>query len=259
MKKPKAFVRTLWGIHDHKGRRYYKRRSKIDSDIRFLLHNKYDPHFVTYVFGTDNYKYLTDQGFECVLVDKRPIIWDMDKEQFRHKLEAFKCGMEEHNQIVFLDWDCLPVKRIPHNFWKTLKSKGDFQAILRMYHRTKAQWRRKDRRKIPCASFVYFGDEQVPKDLIQMWENCRRPWSEEVVMARYMDKISGGWQGTDYYWDHYEPDFFVLGEGRAFTPEQLKTKNCVFRHFNSKAIKSNMDLIRKGRLKDFHTKKKRRH
>ena len=229
----RSFVRGLWGIYDN-DRRYYKRRAKMDDDIKFLKHLKYSQPFVTYVFGKENYKFLVDQGFECKLIDDKPILWDMDTEQFRHKLEIFNAAMEDYDEIVFLDWDTVPIKQLPLDFWEVLGQKDDFQAILRMYHRTKAQWRKGDRRKIPCASFVYICNKDVPKDLIREWEENRRPWSEEVIMARYTDKRVGGWKGIDTYWDHFEPDFFILNEGRVYDRQKLATKNHCFSHINMK-------------------------
>jgi hypothetical protein len=248
----RGFVRVLWGIYDHQGRRFYKRRTKMDNDIKLLLKNQYSKPFMTYVFGEDNFKFLKDKGFNCKLVDKKPIVWNMDKEQFRHKLEAFRLGMQDYDEIVFLDWDCHPVAPLPRNFWKVLGQKDPFQAPLRMYHRRKATWRRGDQRKIPCASFVYFRDKQIPQDLVDLWEKLNRPWSEEIVMARYFDGLMDGWKGLDEYWDRFEPDFFYLDEGRVFTPEQLKSKNRCFRHFNSRAVGRQLRGIKKGNKQPWH-------
>ena len=117
-----SFIRGLWGIYDNT-KKCFERRKKIDNDIKIVLSNPYTKDFMTYVFGEDNYKYLVDKGLKCKLIDKKPIVWDMEKEQFRHKLEIFKCGMEDFDEIVFLDWDCLPVKEINKNFWETLRNK----------------------------------------------------------------------------------------------------------------------------------------
>ena len=56
-----SFIRALWGIYDHQGRRLYMRRTKIDYDIKVLMHNKFNAPFVSYIFGEDNYKYLTQE------------------------------------------------------------------------------------------------------------------------------------------------------------------------------------------------------
>jgi hypothetical protein len=229
----RAFVRGLWGIHDNT-RRYYKRRSKMDKDIKFLKKAKFNEPFVSYVFGNDNYDFLKSEGFDCVKVSDDPILWDMDTQQFRHKIDVFRAAMEDFDQIVFLDWDTVPIKKLPDDFWDKLAEKEKIQAILRMYHRRKATWRKEDKRKIPCASFVYINDKIVPKRLIELWEIYNRPWSEEIVMARYMEEISGGWKGIDDYWEKFEPDFFVLEEGFVYPQEKLNTKNWCFKHVNER-------------------------
>jgi hypothetical protein len=246
----RSFIRGLWGVHDNPDR-YYQRRHKMDNDIKFMKHFKYNEPFRTYVFGEDNYKYLVDQGFDCRLVDKKPIAWDMEKEQFRHKLECFKQGMDDFDEVVFLDWDCLPIKALPDDFWDVLRAKGPFQAILRGYKRRKAMWRKVDQRKIPCASFVYINDPKIPQEMNEYWEELGRPWSEEVVMMRYMERMQDGWKGPEAYWEQFEPDFFVLGEGRVFDQELLDTKNKCFHHFNAPAVRRGMKSIRKGNMPDY--------
>ena len=240
-----GFVRVLWGEYDDT-KRFYRRRSKMDKDIKLAQANTFEPDFITFVFGEDNQKMLTDLGIESILADKRPIVWDMDTQQFRHKIQAFKLGMEMFDEMVFLDWDCQPFKKIPNNFWEILRKKESLQAILRMYKRRKATWRKDDQRKIPCASFVYINDKEVPKRLIEKWEILNRPWSEEIVMCRYMEDIMGGWKGLDEYWDRFEPDFFVLEEGYVFPQNKLSTKNHCFRHYNEKARTRMLRRLKKG-------------
>ena len=231
-----GFVRTLWGIYDDT-RRFYMRRAKMDNDIKLLLKNPYNEPWRTYVFGEDNLKFLTDLGVkDCVLVDKRPYVWDMDTQQFRHKLEAFRYGMEDFDQMVFLDWDCQPEKPLPKDFWEVLGKKDSLQAIIRSYRRMKATWRKIDMRKVPCASFVYIREKQVAYDLIKKWEEMGCPMSEETPMAKYMDDKMGGWKGLDEYWKRHEPDFFVLDEGIVYPQELLATKNRCFGHLNHRAV-----------------------
>jgi hypothetical protein len=231
----KAFVRTLWGIYDNK--RYYQRRAKMDNDIKLQLMTKPNVDFTTYVFGKDNLKFLEDKGVTKLrLLDDKPILWDMETQQFRHKLEVFDKAMEEYDEIVFLDWDTYMIKDVPFDFWDQLKKKQKIQALLRMYHRRKALWRKSEKRKVPCASFVYFADKNITEELIKYWEKMDCPWSEEIVMAKYLDDINGGWKGTDFYWENYEPHFFHLNEGIVYDKEKIKTKNICFEHYNSIAV-----------------------
>ncbi|MFA5314301.1 MAG: hypothetical protein WC375_13455 [Methanomassiliicoccales archaeon] len=248
----KMFVRALWGIHDHQNRRLYTRRTKLDDDITLLQHAKYNEPFVVYVFGTENAEYMKKLGFQYRLLDPNPIVWDMDTQQFRHKLEVLKAAMEEFDEIMFLDWDQLPIKPLPPTFWETLKKKSDIQAVLRIYHRTKVSWRNTDRRKIPCGSFLYIGNKSIPSELINIWENqLNKCWSEEVVIAKYIDNLSGGWKGLDYYWDHFEPDFFVLLQGQVFPQERLKTKDICFDHFHYVNVDDLLASIKIGHQPDW--------
>jgi len=232
----RGFIRGLWGIHDHQGRRLYKRRSKIDNDIKVLKANPWNEPFTAYVFGEDNYKFLVDEGFNAKLVDKRPIVWDIDTEQFRHKLEVLYQGMQEFDEVVFLDWDTYPIKRLPEDFWEVLSKKQPLQAILRSYKRRKAKWRTENLKMIPCASFVYCREKKVAEDLLQLWEDMGRPWSEERVIAKYTDDLLGGWQGMEEYWNNFEPDFFYLDECKVFSKEQYASKNRCFKHLNKKQV-----------------------
>ena len=247
----RGFIRGLWGIYEHEGRRLYKRRGKIDHDIRLCMHNKNNEPFRVYVFGEDNYKYLVDLGFDCKLVDKKPILWDMDTQQYRHKLEVFYQGLQEFDEVVFLDWDCQPIKPLPDNFWEVLGQKAPIQGALNIYHRRKAHWRKQDQRKVPCAEFIYLRGKEVGDDLVDLWENTGRPWSEEVVMARYIDNLVNDDTRAldlDKYWELYEPDFFILNRG-IFSPERVNSKNICFKHFHMKNVPSILKQINKKNLK----------
>ena len=231
----RGFIRGLWGIYEHQDRRFYKRRVKLDNDIKMISLNKNAQKHVTYVFGEDNYKYLIDRGFDARLVDKRPIVWDMDKEQFRHKLEVLYQGLQEFDEIVFLDWDCTECRPLPLDFWDKLAQKEPIQAVLRQYHKKKAPWRKIDQRKIPETSFVYIRNKEIGAELNALWEKMGRPWSEEVVMAKYIDNRSGGWHGLEYYWEHYNPFFATWGKSKVPPPEALNY-GYQYVHINGKVV-----------------------
>jgi len=200
------------------------------------MKNPYNEPFKVYVFGEENYKMCVDLGFDCKLLDERPIVWDMDKEQFRHKLEVFDKALEDFDEIVFLDWDTLPVKPLPENFWDKMQEKASFQSPLIQYRRRKALWRgRIDSRKLSSASFVYLRDKSITEGFIEKWEKMGRPWSEEIVMSRYMDESNGGWKGLEYYWDNHEPHWFALPRKYwCYTPDQYRNqKERVFHHFDA--------------------------
>lgn len=204
-------VRCIWGLHNDNVKSF-SRRSKIDKDIYFLQNTKYNLPFITYVFGKNNYDYIKSLNLECVKISNDPFLWDMNTQQYRHKLEIFKRAVEDHGEIIFLDWDTIQIKPLPFDFWSNMKSKGSLQASLRQYVRPKATWRSKDRRKIPCASFVYINNQSVSLDLIKMWEKEKMQFSEEVILAKYTDNLHGGWKDIDFYWEKFEPNYFAIGE-----------------------------------------------
>ena len=270
----KMFIRGLWGYENKKGF-VYKRRNKVGNDVILAKYNPYDEPFVTYVFGEDNYKFLIDEGFDCRLVDKNPMIWGHNRRQehqYGHKLKIFQAATEEFDEIVFLDWDCMLAKPLPKNFWKILNKKKEVQAILRGYKSCVCMWRKRDRRKRACASFVYVRGKEVGAKLFDMWENgfCKyaskktKRLSEEQILSFYTDNLVGGWNGTKTYWKNFEPNFFLLGKHEVpFQPYPntwLLKKNHCFVHINkqnSHSIikvlndkKNNAD-VKKQRMKIF--------
>jgi len=234
----RGYIRLLFGDrHPDIKKGALSRRCKIDNDVKLLLTSPHEPPFVSYTFGSDNHAYLLDLGVDSRLLDKRPYAWDKVKEPMRHKLEAFKVGMEEFDEILFLDWDCMATQPVPADMWDKMRAKSDFQALLRYYHRRMLRaWRDTDFRKIPCASFVYMGSREVPSDIIGIWEEMGRPWKEELPMAVYADRRLGGWKGVEAYWNNFEPMFFHLREGCVYDKAWLSRKNIIYRHFRKNII-----------------------
>lgn len=232
-----AFVRALWGSFSLVEGKSPPRRIKIENDIKMALKHDIQFPFCVYVFGEENAKILEDYGCTVKLLDKRSIVWDMDKQQFRHKLEVFNVAAQEHKEMLFLDWDTLPIKQIPVDFWETFKKKESLQATLLQYKRVKVGWRGSgDCRKIPSGSFVYCRDEAVTAELIKTWERLGNPWSEEVVMARYLDDVNGKWVGTDEFLRRYDPELYYLPRQFVWGNDvrEIKKQNAVFCNFNHK-------------------------
>jgi len=237
-------VRVLFGDINADGR-FEKCRKTVENDIEYCCHNRFQPEYVSYTFGEDNHKQLLDLGIDSRLVDKKPIAWDLNTQMMRHKLEAFKIGVEEFEEILLLDWDVLPVKPIPDSFWDTLRNKGEIQAILRKYRYPKCDWRDEDKGYIPCAAFVYINNKNIPDELLVIWNRLGKIWSEEVVLAKYLDDVSYGWRGIDYYWDNFEPDFFELVQRNAivYPSHKRQSKNKIFHHFHDCGIRKGLKRI----------------
>ena len=224
-------MRAYWGINDN-SHRILKRKQRVNKNIQQIVANKFNEPFVTYVFGEENYKTLTDLGCDCILLHKEPYQFDLIECQYRHKLEALRWAFEEEgvDELVHLDWDCIPQKKLASNFWEVMGKKEAFQANLVMYHRRKALWRKEDHRKIPNGGFVYIRDKNYPAEIIKFWEKMKGP-SAEPPMAKFTDELMGGWQGIDKYWELFEPDFCNTHKMSPYTPEQLASKDVSFIHY----------------------------
>jgi len=247
----RAFVRGLWGncaeTKDFRG-------GKIHSDINIIKDNEYSEPFITYVFGDRNKEYLESLGFECRLIDSKPSIWDMVDQLYRHKLDVFKAAMEDYDEIVFLDWDCRPTAPLPDDFWDVIGEKASFQANLFQYRTKKCLWRKTDIRKVTNGGFVYMRDKTIPDKIIKNYDEFHE-WvkkkgeerasqgkelrfrekalifDDEPAMSKYADDSIGGWQGTDKYWELFEPEFCNLKKKSAYPEEKLQTKRECFVHW----------------------------
>jgi hypothetical protein len=176
---------------------------------------------------------VEDMGFECRLLDKKPLPFDALKAQYRHKLEALKYAFEEDgvDELVHMDWDVFPTKPMPDNFWEVLGQKDEIQTCLQQYKRKKATWRgKKDIRKISNGGFVYIRNKDIPEEIIKIWDKKPGP-SMEPAMSRFIDNHMDGWKGIEHYWEHYEPDFCKLHKDSCFIKDKTKEKNVCLVHY----------------------------
>jgi hypothetical protein len=249
----RAFVRGLWGDFWSNDRGITDRKDKICRDIERVKDSPYEMDFVTYIFGTDNIPLMEKYDLPYVLVDERSIVWDMKRELYRHKLEIFKRSMEDYDQIVYLDWDCILTSPLPENVWDILEKRDVFQANLFLYRTKKCLWRDVDVRKTCNGGFVYLADKSIPDHFIKNWvelgewasakEKERQArglelrlrersllFDDEPSISKYVDDYCGKWPGLDGYWDRFEPQICNLRKKSAFTKEQNESKNACFTH-----------------------------
>jgi len=172
------FVRTLWGTDG--------RRLKMNRDIQYVLKAKYSFDFITYVYGKDNFKQLTDLGFSCKLLSEEDRIYP-SKQEFGHKINTWKEASKDYEKFVYLDWDVFLMRQLPNNFDELFIGK-DFMATLRIYHNRKTTWRKEHQRKVPCASWCYFGKKSVANTIHKIWKrDLKRCWREELALAKYTE------------------------------------------------------------------------
>lgn len=246
----RSIIRGIWGDISKNG----IRNGKLSNDIKIIKENKYQHDFVNYVFGKENEKYLTDMGFNCVLVDDDPVKYDMENCLYRHKLDILKFAMCDFDEIVFLDWDCRPVKQVDDAFWNELNKKDIFQANLFQYRTKKCLWRKIDWRKVCNGGFLYLRDNNIPDEFIECYdrlyakaeeiresrekqgkkirfrEKCLA-FDDEPSFSLWVDEYSNGWQGLYHYWHHFEPECCNLKKKYAFSSELIDNKNIYFVHW----------------------------
>jgi len=247
-----SLVRGVWGDINLSGIRDGKIRKDIDAI-------KCNPNcsindFVVYVFGKENYDLLVDEGFICKLISDKPVLYDMKERLYRHKLDILKSAMSDFDEIVFLDWDCVPIKPLPNNFWTVLNNKAPFQANLFQYRTKKCLWRNVDWRKVCNGGFLYLRENNIADDFIKNYnelslfvENIMATrkvtfdelrfrekallFDDEPAFSKWIDDYSGGWKGEDHYWNNFEPDFCNLKKKSVYSDDKLSLKPCCFMHW----------------------------
>lgn len=240
----RGFIRALWGTSDEKHDEGWttpsKRYGRMADDIRMVMEHENTVPFTTYVFGKENYEMAKDLGVEdCVMINEDPFIYDLQREFWKHKLDIFQYAMEEDgfDEMVYLDWDCIPIKPLFPDFWDILGKKSEIQCNLQFYRRRKCLWRTEEWRKTCNGGFVYMRDKTIPSKLQKTWaempENMR--FWDEIIISKYVDDIHGGWMGIEKYWNLHEPMVCNLTMGKknrsAFSDERLQSKDICFEHY----------------------------
>ena len=249
-KMKRGFVRALWGVYINDIYNFH--RQKIDGEIEFAKHCRYLEPFTTYVFGKDNYEHLKSCNVEqniVKLASNEPILWDMETQCYRHKLEAFKLGMQDFDEIVFLDWDTVPTKPLPPDFWEVLSKKDPIQAALIQYKiksKSSPYWRKVNRSWASGAAWLYIRDKTIPDKIIKVWEDLGKGWSEELAITKYIDESMGGWKGLEEYQKRFEPDCFYHPRPHKsrpiHSPDFIAAKKPCFWHMGMDRRKMNRYL-----------------
>ena len=139
-----------------------------------------------------------------------------------------------YDELVYLDWDCEPLKEMPSDFWDKLGKKEVIQANLQFYRRRKCYWRDDTGiRKVSNGGFVYMRGRNVPDALMKAWESldeAHKFW-DEIAISKLVDNIYGCWPGLEKYWELFEPEFCNLKKKSAFAEEQVNSKDVSFLHY----------------------------
>jgi len=249
----RAIIRALWGsFYGFDSDITTPKPSKLLNEIKSQSECELCKTEV-YVFGTWNCNFLKSLKYNPVQISEKNSIWDMKTELYRHKLEVLKCAMTDYDEIVYLDWDCIPQKTITDDIWGILGKKESLQANLQLYKSKKCLWRKVDQRKTCNGGFIYIRDKNIPDLLIKNWDgfkkftdeqaNKRRErnlelrereksliYNDEPSLSMYVDSAMGQWNGSEDYWNHYEPEICNLKTKSAYDKDRLSNKNVFFEH-----------------------------
>ncbi len=226
----RGFIRGLWGMFDTTNR-LTSRRFSVADDILRIKNNQFNEKFVTYVMGKENFNILKDLGTEdLVLIDNDPFRFDLTAHQYRNKIEVIAHAFhnDKYDELVYLDWDCIPQKKLHHGFWTELGKREIFQANLQSYKKNKITWREYENNIIPNGGFLYLRDKEISQLAIETWEEIGKPVNDEVVWAHITDSMVGGWKGRSTYYTHFESMFSNLHKNSGLPIELLNTKKDIY-------------------------------
>lgn len=233
-----TFIQVVWGIYNnesgYKDNHWFTRRSKIDNDIKLFQLNPYSPKSIVFVYGSDNYKRLTDLGLECRLIDNKPFVFDLETEQYAHKLYGWDYALKEFDSIIAIDFDLVALKPLPIDFWDVMNSGSPIKSPLYVYHIRRVNRPPNDLRKVSSASFTYIRGKEHSQGIINMWKDMDRPWKEELPLSAYIDYINGGWKGVEGY-KNCDVPFYQMSDIKELPKDK---DNICFYHYNARSIKS---------------------
>lgn len=215
--------------------------NNIRKDIDRAISVDNNPDYVTYVFGEENFKFAKEINVNPVLLDKNPFIKDVAQYRFWHKLYIYNYAMnvDGYDEIVFIDWDCIPTRKLPNDFWEVLGKKEKIQGCSYSLVQQMCKWRGHRSQKWVNGSntsinsgFLYMRDKAVPPVLLNIWEEnkCLNQVNDEAPISYYIDQMMGGWVGLEKWWDLFEPEWCNLEKKASFPRERLNTKNICFVH-----------------------------
>lgn len=244
----RGFVRFVWGDCSQNG----LRNGKLKRDIEIALTND-SFEYCVYVLGKDNFSLLKNKGLNCILVDEKDVIFNIEKQQYAHKLYLLKCAIEDYDEMIYLDWDCLSCNKINDGIWTVLNKKESFQANLYLYKNKKCLWRKdnNEKRKVCNGGFLYFRNKKIPQKIVDNYNDLLREmlifkekrvkcgkdlrfrekciiYDDEPSISKYVDDYLGGWKGDDVYFNLFEPDICNLRKCSCFSKEKLNIKNEIF-------------------------------
>lgn len=211
-----VFVRGLWG--DAEMAKWPKAMADAAGNI---LRGMHPAGTVTYAYGEANWLYLGWLRCRTTLMDKVPVQswgrpgdrapsgggkarnrghenWGMTT--WRHKLEIVRRAVQEHGEVVWLDWDCHMLKPLPGDFWHRMRQGAPLQcALIHLPGRLLNLWRYDPRDPTNYlasfshhGAFIYCRDLSIIERLICL-SNLYPQEIDEQHVARWIEERWGGW------------------------------------------------------------------
>jgi len=226
-------IRTLWGEGIL--------NNKVLGDIEFLQ-TRPPIEFTCLTYGIKNHKYLKNIGINSILIHKEPDMFPIEK-IWAHKIYAWKYAANNLNfdDFFYMDWDVnlrrRYRKRLLNRFLTCDHTKRKTLLIsLRRYVNAKCKWRTTNKHILPCASWIYFGNKNIPNEIYDLWQQMGEIRKEERVLAKYTDQNNE--LDLEYYWENYEPqgkfNYFHLDRNcpcRKLKGHEKPLRKSLFKHY----------------------------
>jgi len=232
----RGFIRSLWGIPDPNSnlRQMRRRLEKIPTDLERAFNCPFPFPCKVLCFGTENFKLVSQCGFDAIQIYNEPYAVDPLKYFYQHKILAISHAMESmgYDEVVYLDFDCHPVAPVTDDIWKELGTKSDLQSCLIGYKSHRCPWRGRveGSRCLPNGGFVYLRGKDMASRLRTAYDASGKPSNDEIALAWLLDDMDGGWKGLEHYCEIHEP-LVAESSCRGACPNSIKDrKHIVFRH-----------------------------
>jgi len=252
------FIRAFWGdIHNPKSSHHKEEIQKVaeTSTLDELV----------FVWGRENYNYITSLGFDCKLVSDNPYPYgkSFNSDFYIAKLDALRFGCMMYNEVIFLDWDTEQLKELDDKFYSEIKSSNS-KILMPLYIyeydyarkvlTTELDWkdseidymfRHSRELKVfayswnnymvtPNAGFVYCNDLSTIEELIGLCKEFNIQTCNEEMAMCILSKINCS-DILDYI-ENYEPTVCSIDPRRTKQPElntfidSVKQKTSYFCH-----------------------------
>jgi len=208
------FVRGLWGDGSCHSYPEALRRFAALSHFRFRKPNptRY------YCWGKWNLDFLRRLKIEAVLVEENAISSfgrDVPRDTsnngrqpyglslWRHKLEAMRLALVDHEAITWLDADIEMTRgqgRLPRKYWEQLSKGQPLRAVQRRYVRQCCPWRDDEngRRITVHGAVIYCRETAIIERAIDLMESSDPKHTDEAVFSMFIDEQNGGqWTGEE--------------------------------------------------------------